>query len=62
MGKMQGSRYRWCLQLRDTSGVWAVRLNRGPVANLMMMDGDSSVLGGATGTKARELRFLMWHL
>jgi hypothetical protein len=39
-----------------------MRLTQDPVAILMMMGGDSSVPGGATGTKARELRFLMWHL
>jgi hypothetical protein len=36
-----------------------LRLNLGQVAILLMMGGDSPVLGGATGTKARELRFLM---
>ena len=59
---MRGSRCMWCLRLRDTLGVWALRLNQGPVAILMMMGGDSSVLGGVTGTKARELRSLMCRL
>lgn len=59
---MRGWRYMLCLPPRDTLGVWALRLNRGPVAILMMMGGGSSVLGGATGTKGRELRFLMCRL
>ena len=59
---MRGSRCMWYLRLRDTLGVWALQLNRGPVAILRMMGGGSSVLGGVTGTKARELKFLMSHL
>lgn len=58
---MRESRYRSYLRQRDTLAVRAPRLNRGPVI-LTMMDGDSSVQGGATGTKVRELRFLMWRL
>ncbi len=59
---MRELRYMWCLRLRDTLGVMAPRLNRGLAAILKMMGGDSAVQGGATGTKVRELRFLMWHL
>ena len=59
---MRESRYRWYLRLRGMLGVSAPRLNQGPVAILKMMDGGSSVQDGATGTKARELRFLMWRL
>ena len=59
---MRESRYKWYLRLRGTLGVWVPRLNRGLVAILMMMGGGSSAQDGATGTKARELRFLMWCL
>jgi hypothetical protein len=59
---MRESRCRWYLRLRGTLEVQAARLNRGPVAILMMMGGGSPVQDGATGTKARGLRFLMWRL
>jgi hypothetical protein len=62
MGGMRESRYRWYLRLRGTLGVSAPRLNRGRVATLMMTGGGSSVQDGAMGTKAQELRFLMWRL